>query len=958
MADSQSFLGQTVSHYRILQKLGEGGMGEVYLAQDSVLDRTVALKFVLPKTQADRTAQKRLLAEARSAAALDHPFICKVYEVGEADDQPFIAMEYVEGASLKDAFLQGPVPLKEALRIAEEIAEALECAHTCGIVHRDLKPSNILLARNAHVKVMDFGLATHLTTGSLGTEKTVTTVLTEPGAVCGTLSFMSPEQLNGEAADARSDIFAFGLMLYEMIAGVHPFLRDSPLKMACAILDDTPPPLTSQGEDVPALLHHTIKRMLAKNREQRFQSVHEVRMNLLELLQEQRPRAPALPAILRMLKPGWLAALMLATVFGLGGTGYWVFDHYFRSPKAALAFEKRDSIVIADFENLTRDPLFDRSLQTALLVGIQQSQYVNVLPPARVQEALGLMRKDRAPKLDEALASELAVREGAKAVLACNIAEVGGVYLLTARLVEPRSRATVLTETAKAQGKNQVLQALDSLAKSVRQKLGESLNGIKQQGVPLPQATTTSLQALMTYAEGERLAATNGQAGMDLVEQAVTTDPDFAMAHAYLGVHYYMGGDPVRGEAHFIKAMSLLEHLTLREKLWIRALVEDWRGNRETAVEYYEAYLAQYPDDSSAWFRLGWAYMAALKQYDKAIEAFERVLKINPSDGSSYINIATCYSAEGKNEKAFEYYQKGFQINPSKITEPFVNQEYGLLLLNMGNSAKAAETFQRMISEESLSKKAYGHRYMAMLAMYGGKYSEGIADLKQTILLHRTLGALESECRDHLLLASAYQTKGLKADSLLELETARSTLAKARFGPVWVAYLAKRYARLGKTRVATKLLNDMISQAKNPTALAGVNRSTATDQSFISIIKGELALATGSSSKAIEAFELADKLDSHTFAAESLAFAYQMAGKPQDAARVYEDGLNHGKFPLGAEGQEYWILAHYELGKIYQELGDTAKAKEYYEQFFSIWKDADPDIPVLKQAKVEYAKLQ
>jgi eukaryotic-like serine/threonine-protein kinase len=427
MPEFSSLLGQTVSHYHILKKLGEGGMGEVYLAQDTVLDRIVALKFVLPGVRGDEAARKRLLAEARAAAALDHPFICKVYEAGEMDGRQFIAMEYVEGQTLNDKLMQGPPPLKETLRIAAEIAEALSTAHTRGIIHRDLKPSNIMLTQDGHAKVMDFGLAKHIPAGSIDAGITAATTLTEAGGAPGTLLFMSPEQLNGEPADARSDIFAFGLILYQMIAGVHPFLKNTPVKTACAIIDEEPRPITRAGENLPDLLLHTIKRMLAKDRKQRFQSIREVHTNLKELLQEP-PRVPVPLKLVGMSRPLWLVGVILTIILGLAGASYWVFENYFRSPRAALAFQKRDWIVIADFENLTGDQVFDRSLQTELTVGIQQSQYVSVLPPRRVQQALGRMRKDPGTKLDEALASELAVREGAKGVLICSVAEIGGVY--------------------------------------------------------------------------------------------------------------------------------------------------------------------------------------------------------------------------------------------------------------------------------------------------------------------------------------------------------------------------------------------------------------------------------------------------------------------------------------------------------------------------------------------------
>lgn len=648
----------------------------------------------------------------------------------------------------------------------------------------------------------------------------------------------------------------------------------------------------------------------------------------------------------------WIATGATLVAIALAAGLYW------RSVRNPLAFEKRDWIVVADFENLTGDPIFERSLRTALVVGIQQSQYVNVLPAARIQEALRRMRKESGAKLDEAVASDLAVREGAKAVLACSIAEVGGAYSLTARLVEPRTGATVLTESSLARDKSQVLPALDSLAKSVRQKLGESLNAIKQQGLPLPKATTSSLEALTTFAEGQRLAQTNHPAAMELVEQAVAKDPDFALAHAYLGAHYYADSDTIRGERHFITAMKLVDRLTLREQLGIRAEVEDFRGHREQAVQYYEAYLAQYPDDYMVRFRLGWVYMASLRQYDQAIPQFEKVLAVNPLHDASYINLATCYKGLGQTERALAYYEKAFQINPAELTENYVNQEYGALLLSLGNSAKAAQVFQQMIAQSADFKKGQGYRSLGMLEIYQGKFRDGTADLKRAILIHKVADLYESEFRDHLLLATAYRIDDSARDLLSELESARSLLTRGHLGPLWIAFVAKAYARLGRTAVATKLLNDMISQAEDPTALAGVDRNNTIDQAVISLVKGELALKAGKSAEAIEAFQVADKLNSSSLAAESLANAYRVSGKPEDAARVYEDALRQGKFPLLIEGQEYRIMAHYELGKIYEELGDNAKARAAYGEFLTLWKNADPGIPALEKARSEYAKLQ
>jgi eukaryotic-like serine/threonine-protein kinase len=501
-----------------------------------------------------------------------------------------------------------------------------------------------------------------------------------------------------------------------------------------------------------------------------------------------------------------------------------------------------------------------------------------------------------------------------------------------------------------------VLPALDSLAKTVRQKLGESLLSISQQSLPLPRATTSSLEALKTYADGKKLLANNNRGGIDLFRQAVAIDPDFAIAHADLGLYYYMGGDKAQGEEHFTKALSLLDRLTLREKLWIRAVVEDWRGNREQAANDYRTYLAQYPDDAGAWFRLGWTYMATLGQYEKAVEAFQKVLEIDSSDDSAYLNLASCFNLEGQTEKAIEYYQKSFQRHPSYLTDLFVNNEYGFMLVRMGNLSKAEETFRKMIAEDQDSNKARGYRSLALLDMYEGKYSAAFENFREVILLNKVIQSLQSEYRDHMFLASAYRIKGRNADFASELAAARRILSRAHFGPLWSMHLAKTYARMGKTGEATKLLNDMMAQARNPTAISGINNSTQTDQAAIYIVKGEIALATRKGSEAMESFELAQRVGPSDPGLESLAFSYRILGKPRESALKYEEIV--AAFSLGTEKQEHWILAHYELAKIYRDLGDTQKAKEYYEQFLNIWKDADPDIPILVAAKTEYAKLK
>ena len=498
-------IGTEISHYRILSRLGRGGMGEVYLAQDLTLDRKTALKFLPANQTVDESARKRLEREAHSAARLDHPFICKIYEVVRSDDRPFIAMEYVEGLTLREELATGALPLPRAIRIASELAEALDLAHQRGIVHRDLKPSNVMLTPDGHVKVMDFGLAKQVMAVGDEFASIGTMTVTQTGDLAGTLAYMSPEQLRATPIDARSDVFAFGLLFHEMVTGVHPFRRPSPISTTDAILNEPEPPLDDRVHDAPPLLAHLIGRCLAKDREHRYQSMRDVRIELNALAGDSTASSRR-PIVRPRRQPRWWAAAAIAGAVAIGAVAVWRWPVWPPFSQRPLAFNERDWIVITDFENLTGDAVFDRSLRAAFEVGIAQSQFVNVFPPGRIQGTLRRMQKPAVDRLDEPLASEIAAREGVRAVFAGSIAQVGEVYSLTARVIDPHSRQAVLTESVQASGKNEVLPALDRLATRVRRSLGESLAGISRQRVPLPNATTSSLEALKMYADGLRVA--------------------------------------------------------------------------------------------------------------------------------------------------------------------------------------------------------------------------------------------------------------------------------------------------------------------------------------------------------------------------------------------------------------------------------------------------------------------
>jgi serine/threonine protein kinase len=363
-------IGMDLGHYHILEKIGKGGMGEVYLADDTLLQRKVALKLLPPEMQENASARQRFMREAKSAAALDHPYICHINEVAEAEGKSFIVMEYVEGKTLEKQIEQGPLLLKEALQIAIEIAEALETAHGKGIIHRDLKPANIMLTRNGHAKVMDFGLAKQLIpSGSVEDQEETLSAVTQTGAIVGTLAYMSPEQLQAKPVDARSDIFSLGIMLYEMLTGAHPFKRPSAMETASAILTGTPLPLDHCRRDLPDRLQKIIAKLLAKNPLERYQSAREIHTDLSQLLHSEKRSLTGW----RFSRPIWLAIIVTVLVLGIAPLSWWMSENFFKSPKQALAFQERDWILIADVENLTGDPIFDRSLQIAMTVGIRRN---------------------------------------------------------------------------------------------------------------------------------------------------------------------------------------------------------------------------------------------------------------------------------------------------------------------------------------------------------------------------------------------------------------------------------------------------------------------------------------------------------------------------------------------------------------------------------------------------------
>jgi len=942
------------SHYRVLSRLGAGGMGEVFLAEDLSLHRKVALKFLLPAAGRE-DADGRLLREARAAAHLDHPFICKVYEVGEHDGRPFLAIEYVDGVTVRDRLAEGRLPLNEALRIACEVADALHFAHTRGIIHRDLKPANVMLGADGHVKVMDFGIAKQLAAPVAADAVTAALpTATRPGELTGTLAYMSPEQLRGETVDQRSDVFAFGMLLNELLTGIHPFMRPTTIEIANAILNEPPPPLELMATGGSPLLAHVVVRCLEKDRARRYQSLSDVRIELESL---QAPATGTVTAGPPKRRTAWVVAA-LAAILIVPATVHWIRPLPFLTGEPALAFKERDWLIVADFNNLTGESVFDSSLRLALEVAIAQSKYVNVYPQDRVTATLRRMQRDPSGRLDARLATEVAERDGVRGIVACDIAKLESVYSITARLVDPQTGASVFTDSITAKGKDGVLDALDQLATRVRASLGESMGALSDQNRRLPTVTTSSLDALKMYADSLRQGARNDTGGDQLLRQAVALDPDFALAHAELGRRYYIAAEHETrelGEKHYQVALKLGDRLTLRERLWIEASAEDSRGRREQAVDAYKAYVAQYPDDVAALFRLAWTEMAGLQRYADAIDHFKRVIALNPSESAAHVNLASAYAGMGDNHTAIAAYGKAFALTPALALGVFVNHEYGFTLVDVGRLKDAAAVFERMKREAPPNNRARGFRSSAFLEMYQGRYGAAIKELQQAIALNQTHRAAISEYRDRLILHTALTATGRTADAAAEWAVIDRLTRTLSLGPEWLWEPVKRMARAGRATDATRLLGLMQKTLSTATAASAANRSASRDQALLDLAQAELELASGRIERALDASKRADAALNLVDSMESVAVVLLAAGRVEEAVSRYEELLK--KSPFGLEAQEPWFRSHLSLGRLYERQGRPEDARRLYASLLERWKDGDPAVVLLKTVREQLARL-